>query len=322
MNPLHEALGYCRQTRQCKSLPDQAWLELGVLRVFQECASGRAFLQHLLPHREWVPSLSLFFENLKSTRRLGLCAEANAWLRDRAAATLSDALAAYHQLDGFGIFAGDGTYLKAACHDSAQSSRSGDPVKYATGHFFGMDMRVQALVHLAVADQDERKREHDIRALKRIDPADLRQGAPKGRKVIWAWDKAITDFAFWHKLKQGHGVYFITRQKENFAGMKCGESPFDRQAEINNGVLGDELVGGGGVNIRRITFHDPVSGITYQFLTNEINQNFLVVTQKRYKTLMRPHQSFVGKAGGINRVPLTLRITCAHLPLAFAAGVL
>ena len=269
LQPLRDVLARCRKIRACKSLPDQQWLTLGTLRVLLEYVSGRAFLQHLLPHLTGVPSLPLFFENLKSARRLGLCAEANARLRDELTATLPDALADYPQLDGFGIFAGDGTCLKAACHDTAQSSRCGD-TKYATGHFFGMDMRTQAMLHLAVADQDERKREHDIRALKRIDPADLRQGTPKGRKVLWAWDRAITDFALWHKLKQGHGIYFITRQKENFAGMNCGDIPFEMQAKINNGVLRDEQVGGGGVTIRRITFHDPLSGNTYQFLTNEM----------------------------------------------------
>ena len=49
-------------------------------------------LPSLLPHCAQAPSLSPFFENLKSTRRLALCAEANALLRHRIASQLPDAL--------------------------------------------------------------------------------------------------------------------------------------------------------------------------------------------------------------------------------------
>lgn len=272
LQPLFGLLPDCRHTRECKTFSDQDWLTLGTLRVFQESPSGRGFLQQLLPHCAQAPSLSLFFENLKSTRRLALCAEANALLRQRIASQLPDALAKYPELAGFGVFAGDGSYFAAACHDSSRDSSSGTPVKYPTGHFFAMDLRTMALAHLIVADQIERKREHDLRALKRLDPEQLRQGTPSGRKVLWAWDRAITDFRLWHHLKQTRGIYFITRQKDNFAPMPCGLRQFDARLPVNHGIRSDELVGHGSssVAIRRITFLDPLSGKTYLFLTNEM----------------------------------------------------
>jgi hypothetical protein len=34
----------------------------------------------------------------------------------------------------------------------------------------------------------------------------------KGAKVILAWEKNGIDFAFWHKVKQSSGLYFIRNQ--------------------------------------------------------------------------------------------------------------
>ena len=66
-----------------------------------------------------------------------------------------------------------------------------------------------------LADLVARKKEHDIRALKRQNVAQLRQGAVKGRKVIWVWDKAGVDLPFWQDRKAS-GIYFLSQRK---AGM-------------------------------------------------------------------------------------------------------
>ena len=66
--------------------------------------------------------------------------------------------------------------------------------KDATGHFFSLNLRSHALSHLTAADQVERRKEHDMRALKRLSIASLRQGAARGRKVFYVWDRAGVDF--------------------------------------------------------------------------------------------------------------------------------
>lgn len=247
---------------------------MGTLRVLLDHGSGRGFLQHMTANCPETPSTALFFGNLKSSRRLGLCGQASGLLRREVSRELPDAFAGHRELDGFDLFAGDGSYLGAACHDSLQpsSSAASGSKKFATGHFFGMDLRTTALFHLAVADQIERRREHDVRALKKLDPEILRQGAPKGRKVLWAWDRAITDFSLWHRLKSAHGIYIVSRQKENFAGETCGRIPVDPNLPVNHGVLSDELTGQGtgGAMLRRITFRDPVTGLVHVLLTNEM----------------------------------------------------
>ena len=97
-------------------------------------------------------------------------------------------------------------------------------------------------------------------------------GYPKGRKVIIAWDKAGIDFAFWQKVKQSSGLYFISREKENMKLTKCGERIFDRQDPRNAGVISDENVdpSGNGAMLRRITYTDPVEEVTYVYLTTEM----------------------------------------------------
>jgi hypothetical protein len=68
------------------------------------------------------------------------------------------------ELSHYDLYAGDGHFHRAAAHDP-RDAKSG--TKSATGHCFTLNLRTQALSHLTVADQAERKQEHDLRALKR-----------------------------------------------------------------------------------------------------------------------------------------------------------
>lgn len=195
------------------------------------------------------PDNSHFFESLKSQRRLSLCAELNARPCSHARQMLPDAPAAFACLAGFDVHAGDGHSHAHAAHDSADSK--GD--KHAAGRLDSRNLRSGTLSHLTVNDQLVRKKEHDMRALKRQTIHTLRQGAGKGRKVLHVWDcpslrsrpavrlrwrgAAVTarqqagiDFNQWHKWKQGSGIYMLSRCKANMALIKCGDLPFDRGA--------------------------------------------------------------------------------------------
>jgi hypothetical protein len=265
--PLLDLLATCAHRRHCPDLSDSDWLRLGVQRCLQPQTSGRGFLQTLAaltaPCR---PENSHFFESLKSQRRLSLCTEINARLCTHARTVLPDALAAFPALAGFDVHAGDGHFHAHATHDPADPK--GD--YHAVGHLYSRNLRTGCLSHLTVNDQQARKKEHDMRALKRLDIAALRQGASKGRKVLYIWDRAGIDFVQWHKWKQGSGIYMLSRCKTNMALMPCGSLRFDGSDEINAGVLRDELVGTAtsGLMLRRITFHDVVAERRFEFLTN------------------------------------------------------
>ena len=122
----------------------------------------------------------------------------------------------------------------------------GKTKKWPTGHFFALDLRNHHTSLLTTADTGPwRKREHDMRAIKRCELDALRGGEPKGRKVLLAWDRAGIDFNFWEKAKGTAGLYFLSMEKKNMDFMKCGDMPFDRSDPRNAGVTSDEMGGPG-----------------------------------------------------------------------------
>lgn len=264
--PLLERLPHCPAARACPALSDEDWLRLLLGRVLHEAPSGRGFLQQYGPHFPACPAVPAFFESLKSGRRLELARQLNTQLQPLLARHHPDRLGAEPALRDFDIYAGDGHWHGAAAHDPRVEER-----KYATGHFFGLNLRTHGLVHLTGADQEERRKEHDMRALKRLPVETLRQGAPVGRKVLWVWDKAGIDFRQWFRWKQSAGIYFLSCAKENMKLEVVGTRPFDRADAVNAGVVADELVATScGVTLRRVTYVDPASGERFEFLTNEM----------------------------------------------------
>jgi hypothetical protein len=214
-----------------------------------------------------APETGHFFETLKSPRRLRLIAEVSAALARQLPVPDAALWESLPELAGFDLYAGDGHFHAAAVHDPRDPS---DGVKYAVGHFFALNLRTHALSHLAVADQIQRKKEHDMRALKALELERLRQGAPAGRRVLYVWDRAGIDFRQWYHWKQRAGIYFVSREKENMKLEVIGDHAWDRSDPRNQGVLADELVATSqGVNVRRVRYRCPLSGQEFSFLTSE-----------------------------------------------------
>ncbi len=104
--------------------------------------------------------------------------------------------------------------------------------------------------------------------LKKIEVEELRQGAQKGERVLYVWDRAAVDFSQWDKWKQVSGIYMLSRVKKNHSFQKCGHHKFDREDGVNAGVITDEQVGdGAGRLIRRVTYKIPETGEVIQFIT-------------------------------------------------------
>ena len=264
---LFEAVAQAKNRRLCPELTDAQWLLLGTRRVLEEHPSGRGFLQHLVSSGVDAPDRSLFFESLKSGRRLALVAEVSAHLARSLPTLGADCWTCVPELDGFDLYAGDGHFHAAAAHDPRDSQ---DGKKDAVGHLFALDLRSHALAHLTVADQAMRRKEHDMRALKRLSLEMLRQGAEKGRKVIYVWDRAGIDFAQWHSWKRIGGLYVISREKENMKLEVVGLNLWDRTDPRNQGVLSDELVSTSqGVAMRRVRYHCPLRDEAFSYLTSE-----------------------------------------------------
>jgi hypothetical protein len=278
--PLCRFLDLSRSRRNCPALPDELWLEAGIRRCLGLFQSGRDFLQDLVDRHDTEIRRTTFFESIKSRRRLALLNEVLAQSQAQMRRALPDPFAAFKCLKDFDLYAGDGHFIAAASHDKAAPRKSPGKIKspdrtaaftatkYATGHIYSLCLRSHGMTHLTVSDQVERKKEHDMRALKRQDVPTLRQGAANGRRVLYIWDRAGIDFRQWFKWKES-GIYFLSREKENMKLEIAGIHLFDRADPINQGVIADEMVATSvGVSVRRVIYQDPETGIIYAYLTN------------------------------------------------------
>ncbi|MEI6786404.1 MAG: transposase [Verrucomicrobiota bacterium] len=165
-------------------------------------------------------------------------------------------------LRDFDLYAADGHWHGAAVHAAPI-----DGAKRATGHFFALNLRTQALSHLTHA---QGKKEHDMHALKRLDLATLRHAAPVGRKVLYAYDCASIDYTQWQKWKQSGGVYFISLTKEKMDLTVTRQNLIDRADPNQAGITADELVATSQrITLRRIRYTHPATGESYEFLTSE-----------------------------------------------------
>jgi hypothetical protein len=206
-----------------------------------------------------------YFETLASARRLTMVAECSALLRQQVDTCRPSPLATFAALGDFDLYVGDGHYLEHATHDPMIGE-----THWPTGHFFALNLKSQSLFPLVLADLAGRKKEHDLRALKRQSVALLRQGAGKGRKVLWGWDKAGVDFPFWQERKAA-GIYFLSLRKEGLCLEVETERVIDFTQPINQGVTADRVVTDRrGIRVRKITFCDPRDSQGYVYLTSEM----------------------------------------------------
>jgi len=251
-------------TRLCPEFSDEDYLCCGVQRVLEASPSGRAFLQEHGPGLNYAPTQSNYFATLHSPRRLELLEDVNLTVLNSAQGSLRDRLAEIPELANYDCFAADGHWHKAATHDARH-----DGVKMAVGHFYGLNLRHHTLRHLA---SGEGWHEHDMSVLKRIKPKGLRQGVPKGRRVLIVYDKAGIDFDYWKRCRQECAVYFLSRMKENMVLEWEQSNDWDPSDPRHRGVKEDFRVRTRtGHVLRLICYIDPISGVAFEFLTNEMD---------------------------------------------------
>jgi hypothetical protein len=269
--PARSALLNSDRQRNCPELSDVQWMQMGVTRVLKECRSGRGFLQDwaMSQPEEASVDVSLFFETLKSSRRLALIEDTNTMVARSMPSHPDGLIDGLEELAKFDIFAGDGHYHSTSTHEPLIQGK-----RRAVGHFYTLNLRTHGLTHLAAADHQDglKKAEHDMHVLKRMSRAALRQGAAKGRKVLYVWDCAGIDMRQWFNWKQSAAVYFLSRNKENMKITYYGEKEFDHDDPINAGVLSDNLVtnASAGVTFRLIKYKCPNTGTEYEFISNQM----------------------------------------------------
>jgi len=268
-----------KNRRECCSISDLTFAQLGVLRCFSSEKTGQGFLQ--LHADEGIADIdpSHFFKALKSKRRLKNITSLNDGLSSVFSDKIHDPFAQFKELSNWKIYAVDGHYHKAACFDPKKKNSKGEIVKYATGHFFRLNLRNHHLSSLAISEpKDGMKKEHDMAVIKRSRAEELRYEAKKGEITMLIWDKACIDYMEWARLKQ-KGIRFTTLEKSNSAAYVVAELPLDKRDVRNEGIVSDELVGVPcGITLRRIVYINPEDGKKYIYLTNETQISaFLIV---------------------------------------------
>jgi hypothetical protein len=260
--PLEQALATASNLWPCPEFPDDVWMHMGVQRVLEASPSGRGFLQEHGLRFDNPPGYNNYFASLRSERRRDLTREVNGHLITTIEAQVRDRLADVPELAKYACFAADGHWHKAAVHDPRH-----DGSKMAVGHFYALSLKTHTLRHLAAG---EGLHEHDMSALKRIKPKGLRQGVPRGTRVLIIYDKAGIDFDYWDRCRRECAVYFISRVKENMVFAWIQDGPWDKSDARNPGVMVDcQVRSRAGHELRLIIYQDPLSGKVYEFLTNE-----------------------------------------------------
>jgi hypothetical protein len=262
--PLNGLAAASPESRPCPDFPDELCIRMGVQRVLEMSESGRGFLQEHGLRFEDAPGHSNYFAALNSQRRREVIRDVNVALVAKANATVHDRLADIPELANYECFAQDGHWHKAATHDPRHEG-----TKMAVGHFYSLNLRTHGLRHLAAG---QGLHEHDMSALKRIKPKGLRQGVPKGKRVLVVYDKAAIDFGYWKRCRQECAVYFLSRVKENMVFDWVESIPVDRSDPRNHGVTEDRRVRTREGHLLRIVYYtDPQTGENYEFLTNELD---------------------------------------------------
>ena len=297
IRPADDALIRCEHKRSCPGLSDRQWLQMGIERSIKECRTGRGFLQDwAMVHSEGAIGVSHFFETLKSQRRLDLITEVNTRVAASMPSQEDSQIEDLEDLSKVDVYAGDGHYHKTSTHERLIKGK-----RRAVGHFYTQNLRTHALTHLTSADHEggRKKAEHDMHALKRMTTEQLRQGAPKGRQVLYVWDCAGIDIPQWHRWKQSAGIYFLSRAKDLFKFTFYGEIDFDREDPINRGVIADQLVTNASsqVTFRYIKYRCPNTGLEYAFVTNhmKIRPGVLAWLYKRRWDIEKTYDTFKNK---------------------------
>ena len=298
LSPADAALSIAKNQRECPTLSDKDWLRMGTHRVLGDVRSGREFLQKWNLEEEMEIGVVHFFDTASSSRRLRLVSEVNELVASAMPEHAQSGFAAYEDFAKFDLYAGDGHYISASTHEKPIQGK-----KRPCGHFYALNLRTHGTTHLSGSDLEGgmKKSEHDMHALKRLGGQALRQGAPKGRKVLYAWDPAGIDIAQWGYWKSQYGVYFLSRAKSNMGFIVNRESEWDREDPVNAGVQRDTRVTTltGKVSLRWIVYEDPKSGEVHEYITTEmtIRPGLLAWVYKCRWDIEKNYDTFKNKLG-------------------------
>jgi hypothetical protein len=254
--------------RSGQRFSDGEFVRAGILRVAAQSVSGRDFLQLSHGIHDLPIASSTYFDALNSGRRLEMLRLSEANLCEAVVAELrrgDDRLAGIAELAGREVWAGDGHFIEHACHDARILHSDGTMRYTALNTIYMKDLRTGAVRPLELCCGSE----HEVRVLQRLNIGELRMGGGKGALLVY--DSASVDFGLWYRMRQGSGVYVVSRWKSNLRPVASEPLAVDHSDPRNDGILSDERVEWTGHGkFRKITYRDPESGAIHEYATSDM----------------------------------------------------
>lgn len=250
--------------RKCPELSDADFVYTGLLRCLSTVDSGRDFLQKTGELYDKMVPHSTYFNSLKSSRRdcmlEALERQSYNLLSKKLATQGIDYLKSFAELEDYTVEAADGHFIEHACH----TEKNDNGKVFAAGFIYAMDLRYGLLKPLCCVTNGT-TRHHEIPRLRHhIEKQNDKK--TQDEKVLYVYDKAVTDYGWWDMQKQ-HKNYMISVLKENSAATSIESIGFSKEDEINTGVESYSLYETKGIKFSVVHYCDPETQLHFNFIS-------------------------------------------------------
>ncbi len=250
--------------RSCDIIDDVMFTRHGLLRCISAVHSGRHYLQVTDEIHDETLCHSSYFNALKSPRRMNMlkAIEKQSYtLQSEALSSLGvNYLKPFPELDEYRVEAADGHFIQHACH----TEKNNKGKVFAAGFIYALNLRNGLLRPLCVVTNGT-ERHQEIPALRTY--IEQRQNGKETRqKHLYVYDKAVTDFAWWDKQKQDQN-FMISVLKENAAATFVESIAFDKNNEINTGIMSYSVYQNKKARFHVIEYRDPETGKLHKFIS-------------------------------------------------------
>jgi len=257
--------------RSCPELCDVDFIRLGLLRCLSSVDSGRHFLQTAEEiHNEQYP-LSTYFKSLKSSRRESMLEaveqQSHALYSKALLLHRIDYLKSFPELNDYTVLAADGHFIDHACH----TEKSSNGKVYAAGFIYTLNLRNGLLRPFTLITNGTQRHQEIPKLRDQLNSQNRTKSSLE--KCLYVYDKAVTDYAFWHQQIE-HGNLMISVLKENSVATFVESIPFDSHHELNTGVESYSLYENKGIHFSVVNYRDPETQKLHRFvstLASEIN---------------------------------------------------
>lgn len=263
---MNNALGSVKYTtweRQCPEFSDVEFVIKGLLRCITPVDSGRHFIQNMQEQYEITFPHSTYFTAIHSRRRRemlkAVSSESYKILCSLADNIEIDYLKHFPELDDYHVEAADGHFVTHACH----TPKNAKGKVFAAGFIYAMNLRNGFLNPICKVTNGT-KRSHEIPCFRNWVEKEYKNN--QMYKKLYIYDRAAIDYKWWDKQKK-NDIYMISVLKENAVTSFIEVLDFDKNDEINVGIVSYELHCKDKKLFTITTYKDPETEKEFKFIS-------------------------------------------------------